>query len=253
MRPASSRFVARRMPSRVDCPVPKRSLNTRSDIASLTATPAPRAGPARSRERMRSNPVVVSSVAQSTRARSAGTVMWSRLTRSAPSSRVTCGSRATSAATCEAYASASSPRTACTSAPKTLASAAATSSCVDSGLAAHSATSAPPAISARARLAVSAVTCRHAATVMPSSGRSCSSRSRIERRTGICSSAHSTRAWPEPASEGSAMSEDMRAEGPVTTARMAVVPVRSAGRIPQGHLRGAARTRPRDRSGEVGT
>ena len=37
VRPASSRFVVRRMPSSVDWPVPKRSLNTRSVTASLTA------------------------------------------------------------------------------------------------------------------------------------------------------------------------------------------------------------------------
>ena len=41
-------------------------------------------------------------------------------------------------------------------------SAAATSSCVESGFEAQSRTSAPPAFSVRARLAVSVVTCRHA-------------------------------------------------------------------------------------------
>ena len=41
-------------------------------------------------------------------------------------------------------------------------SAAATSSCVDSGFDAQSTTSAPPAFSVRARFAVSVVTCRHA-------------------------------------------------------------------------------------------
>ena len=52
------------------------------------------------------------------------------------------------------------------------ASAAATSSCVASGLAAQSATFAPPTRSVRTSTAVSAVTCRHAATATPSSGRS---------------------------------------------------------------------------------
>ena len=42
-------------------------------------------------------------------------------------------------------------------------SAAATSSCVESGFDAHSTTSAPPAFSVRMRFAVSVVTCRHAA------------------------------------------------------------------------------------------
>src|SRR3954462_977721 len=51
-------------------------------------------------------------------------------------------------------------------------------------------------MSARTRVAVSAVTCRQAATRTPSSGRSAANRSRIERRTGICPSAHSIRAAP---------------------------------------------------------
>src|SRR4051794_32930437 len=76
-------------------------------------------------------------------------------------------------------------------------SASATSSCVDSGLAAASATDAPPSASVRTSTAVSAVTCRHAATRTPSSGRSRAKRSRIERRTGICPSAHSIRAEPD--------------------------------------------------------
>ena len=74
------------------------------------------------------------------------------------------------------------------------ASAAATSCCVANGLDAHSATSAPPACSVRTRIAVSDVTCRQAPTATPASGRSRAKRSRIERRTGICPSAHSIRA-----------------------------------------------------------
>ena len=50
-------------------------------------------------------------------------------------------------------------------------SAAATSSCVESGLEATSTTSAPPALSVRTRFAVSVVTCRHADTRRPASGR----------------------------------------------------------------------------------
>ena len=45
--------------------------------------------------------------------------------------------------------------------PYSATSAAAVSSCVLSGLLAHSDTSAPPSLSASARLAVSVVTCRH--------------------------------------------------------------------------------------------
>ena len=67
----------------------------------------------------------------------------SSMSRSAPSSSVTCGRAAATAPTCATYASASSPRRAWTSAPCSATSAAATSSWVDSGLAAHSATSRP--------------------------------------------------------------------------------------------------------------
>ncbi len=89
----------------------------------------------------------------------------------------------------------SSPRAAYTDVPSP-ASAAATSSCADSGLAEHSAASAPPARSVRTRQAVSAVTCRHAATFSPSSGRSFANRSRIWPSTGICPSAQAIRASP---------------------------------------------------------
>src|SRR3954468_12264462 len=74
--------------------------------------------------------------------------------------------------------------------------AATTSSCVDKGFAAVSAASAPPATSVLTRFAVSAVMWRQAATRTPASGRSEANRSRIERSTGICASAHSMRARP---------------------------------------------------------
>ena len=72
-------------------------------------------------------------------------------------------------------------------------SASATSSWVESGFDAASSTSAPPASSARTRLAVSAVTCRHAATRRPLSGFFFANRSPIERTTGIWPAAHSMR------------------------------------------------------------
>ena len=56
---------------------------------------------------------------------------------------------------------------------------------VDSGFAEQSATTAPPAFSARTRFAVSAVTCRQAAIRIPSSGRSAAKRSPILASTGI--------------------------------------------------------------------
>src|SRR3954447_21312351 len=190
--PAKSRFVARRMPSSTDCPVPKRSLNARSARASLTAITGTARPPAASSARSRTSPVVVSSVPPSMPSSRSGRPACSAPSRSAPSSSVICGARATTAAT--ASAQASGPP-ACTSASS--ASAAATSGWVANGLDAHSATDAPPAASARTRQAVSDVTCRHAPTTMPSSGRSRAKRSRIERRTGICPSAHSIRARPE--------------------------------------------------------
>src|SRR5690242_2985646 len=63
--------------------------------------------------------------------------------------------------------------------PYSATSAAATSSCVESGLLAASVTCAPPALSVRIRLAVSVVTWRQAPTRRPSSGRSRSRRSRL--------------------------------------------------------------------------
>ncbi len=83
--------------------------------------------------------------------------------------------------------------------PYSATSAAATSSCVESGLEAQSATSAPPAASVRMRLAVSVVTCRHAPTRMPFSGFSASKRWRMEASTGISRSAHSMRPRPSAA------------------------------------------------------
>src|SRR6188474_3449287 len=74
--------------------------------------------------------------------------------------------------------------------------AAATSSCVESGLEAQRTTSAPAAFNVRARFAVSVVTCRQAETRWPASGCSRSKRSRIAASTGICRSAHSMRRFP---------------------------------------------------------
>ena len=90
--------------------------------------------------------------------------------------------------------------------PWSATSEAATSSCVDSGLEAHSATSAPPAASVRIRFAVSLVTCRQAETRIPCSGRSAAKRSRICASTGICRSAHSILRAPASARPRSATS-----------------------------------------------
>src|SRR5689334_14839777 len=83
--------------------------------------------------------------------------------------------------------------------PQSLTKEAATSSCVESGLEAMSTASAPPACSARARLAVSVVMWAQATSFTPSSGFSSAKRSRIKRSTGISRSAHSMRCLPWPA------------------------------------------------------
>src|SRR3954447_20328576 len=85
-------------------------------------------------------------------------------------------------------------------------SAAATSSCVESGFDAHRATRAPPAVNARTRFAVSAVTCSDAAMRTPSSGRSRSNRARTPASTGIWVAAQAIRPSPADAREGSLIS-----------------------------------------------
>src|SRR5713226_1009989 len=77
---------------------------------------------------------------------------------------------------------------------------AATSSCVDSGLEAHSTASAPPLRSAIIRFAVSLVTCKQAETRSPLSGCSLTKRLRIDSSTGICCPAHSILRLPASAS-----------------------------------------------------
>src|SRR2546426_3057377 len=80
--------------------------------------------------------------------------------------------------------------------PSCATSDAATSSWVDSGLLAHRRTVAPPAARVEAKLAVSEVTCRQAASRNPLSGFSLAKRSRMLRRTGIGPSAQSIRVRP---------------------------------------------------------
>src|SRR5258706_15965653 len=79
------------------------------------------------------------------------------------------------------------------------ASAAATASLVERGFEAQSATSAPPALSVSIRLAVSLVTCRHAAILRPLRGCSLTNLSRIRFSTGISRAAQSIRPWPSVA------------------------------------------------------
>src|SRR6202035_170122 len=76
---------------------------------------------------------------------------------------------------------------------------AATSSCVDNGLDAHSTTSAPPSRRQMARFAVSAVTCRQAETRMPFSGWFLMNSLRMICRTFIDWLAHSIRFLPRSA------------------------------------------------------
>src|SRR5512137_1892201 len=83
--------------------------------------------------------------------------------------------------------------------PRSFAHHAATSSCVESGLEAHRRTSAPPALRVLMRLAVSAVTWRHAAMRIFARGFSFLKRSVMDASTGICLPAHSvlTAPWPD--------------------------------------------------------
>ena len=80
------------------------------------------------------------------------------------------------------------------------------SSCVERGFDAQSASSAPPAFSARIRLAVSVVTCIQAAIRIPVNGFSFSKRSLICANTGILRSAHSMRFFPSAANDALAIS-----------------------------------------------
>src|SRR5213082_1691020 len=84
--------------------------------------------------------------------------------------------------------------------PKSWTRLAATSSWVESGLEAMRTRSAPPAWRVRARLAVSAVTCRQAAIFSPASGLSLAKRSRMRARTGMSWSAQRMRFLPWGAS-----------------------------------------------------
>src|SRR5512136_2515185 len=81
--------------------------------------------------------------------------------------------------------------------------AAATSSCVLSGLEAQRASSAPPALRVAARLAVSVVMCRQADILAPLRGFSLAKLSRISRNTGISRDAHSILSLPSGARAGS--------------------------------------------------
>ena len=91
--------------------------------------------------------------------------------------------------------------------PKSWTRLAATSSWVLSGLEAISTRSAPPALRVRARLAVSAVTCRQADRRRPASGFSLAKRSRMRASTGMSLSAQRMRFLPCGASDRSATSE----------------------------------------------
>src|SRR3954468_9235524 len=82
-------------------------------------------------------------------------------------------------------------------------SAAATSSCVESGFEAQRVRSAPPAWRVCMRWAVSLVTCRHAETRSPFKGFDLAKRSAMVLRTGMERADHSMRPWPFGASFGS--------------------------------------------------
>src|SRR5579864_979973 len=98
---------------------------------------------------------------------------------------------------------------ACTEMLKSRTSDAATSSWVESGLEAHSTTSAPPSRSVTARLAVSVVTCRQAEMRMPLSGWFLMNSLRMLCSTGMDWLAHSMRRFPRSARSRLLMSDEM--------------------------------------------
>src|SRR5450432_3759226 len=88
---AGSKFVARMMPSMVDCPVPYRLSKRCLVSASLTATMGNFSTPSFAIARRRMTPVVVSSVPPITSVRASVRLVCRIDTRSAPSSIVMCG------------------------------------------------------------------------------------------------------------------------------------------------------------------
>ena len=121
--------------------------------------------------------------------------------------------------------------------------AAATSSWVESGLLAQQKTSAPPALSARSRFAVSQVMCRHAPRRCPLSGSSFAKRSRMIRSTGICRSAHSIRLRPAAANPRSRTSCPLPLELGIRVLLLTKIP--SVTKIPK-RRRGHCNSRRRD-------
>src|SRR5208337_1795307 len=119
---------------------------------------------------------------------------------------------------------------------------AATSSCVESGLEAHSTTSAPPSRRQTARLAVSAVTCRQAEIRMPFSGWFLMNSLRMICRTFIDWFAQSIRFLPRSASSKFLMSQ-------FTCADVVAITLLSAARFSVGasaqfHGQGSSYARP---------
>src|ERR1700736_1990442 len=126
--------------------------------------------------------------------------------------------------------------------PWSATSAAAAASVVDSGLEAQRTRSAPPALRVMARLAVSVVTCRQAASRWPLSGCSRLKRSRICCRTGISCAAHSIIRRPSSASFRSLMS--------YRCAGMVAIPLPRPRAIERNHVH--KRTQPALDLGHVG-
>ena len=201
MWPASSTLLARTIPSSADWPVPWRSLSARSVRASLTASTGQRSSPACSSRRSRTSPVVVSSVPPISSSSASpptacavieqvGAVVDRHLRRAPRAARGRgrrrCrGPRRGSPGPRRRRRARAPPRRRPAS---------------TAGSPSTARRRAPPAISVRTRFAVSAVTCRHAATRIPSSGRSAANRSRICASTGICS--RPTRSEPRPRGRG---------------------------------------------------
>ena len=162
--------------------------------------------PSLSIARRRMIPVVVSSHPPYTYSRYCGYSLCIRFTRSPPSSMIMFGRASMTRRVCRSYSSGVLLYHANTSSPSCT-RAAATSSCVDSGLLPVTYISAPPAASTRHRYAVFASKCIERATRSPSNGRVFSNSSRMLRSKGIFAHTQSIFILPLFQSDGSLISD----------------------------------------------
>ena len=167
--PATIRLVVRITPSHTDCPVPYLLSKKCLHCALFTRIMGNFRSPALFMASRRIIPVVVSSQPPKMAGISSCISVCTMCTRSPPSSIIMLGPAASTARICELYSSSVAPYQAWTSSPA-FTSAAATSSCVESGLDPVTYISAPPAASTLHRYAVLASRCTERVTFLPAKG-----------------------------------------------------------------------------------